>query len=73
MGYALLDAVEEGLSCPTKEYEQDEEELNCYRFPHSSFCGCESNCLIENFDAHEVTPSLYFGGFTSGLKVKALL
>lgn len=56
-----------------KPYENDEEELNCYRFPHSSFCGCETNCLIENFDVVEVTPCLFYGGFVSGLKIRALL
>lgn len=29
--------------------------------------------MIENFDAHEVAPGLYYGGFASGLKIKSLL
>lgn len=30
-------------------YLEDEENINCYRFPHSTFCGCDNNCMLESF------------------------
>ena len=47
--------------------------MNCFRFPHSSFCGCDNNCLIDSFDPIEIAPGLYFGNFATGLKTRALL
>ena len=37
--YLPLSLDEEDKIKP-KEYQNDEEDVNCYRFPHSSFCGC---------------------------------
>lgn len=55
------------------QYQNDEENINCYRFPHSTFCGCQPSCLLESFEHIEVFPGLYFGNFVSGLKAKHLL
>lgn len=54
-------------------YMEDEENINCYRFPHSTFCGCPTNCLLESFEPIEIIPGLYFGNFVSGLKCKHMI
>lgn len=54
-------------------YLDDEENINCYRFPHSTFCGCNPNCLLESFEPCEMIDRLFIGNFITGLKSKHLL
>lgn len=65
--------VEQAKVLEPAAYKEDEQNVNCYRFLHSGFCGCQPNCLLQSFQPIEVVPGLYFGNFVSGLKSRHLL
>ena len=50
---------------PAIEYENDEDELICGRFPHLDVCACDISCQIalKEINLFQVYPGIYMGPF----------
>ena len=60
---------------PAMEYENDEEELTCARFPHLDVCACDnpSNIALKEINLFQVYPGIYMGPFQSAFKTADLI
>ena len=50
---------------PSVEYDNDEEELACGRFPHLDVCACDISCQIalKEINLFQVYPGIYMGPY----------
>ena len=57
------------------EYENDEDELVCGRFPHLMVCACDISCYIalKEINLFQVYPGIYMGPYQSAFKTQDLI
>ena len=57
------------------EYENDEDEVVCGRFPHLDVCACDISCQIalKEINIFEVYPGIYMGPYQSAFKTQELI
>ena len=57
------------------QYEGDEEDIICGRFPHLQVCACEINSQIalKEINLFQVYPGIYMGPFQAAFKTKDLI
>lgn len=55
---------------PAIEYENDEDELICGRFPHLDVCACDISCAValKEINLFQVYPGIYMGPYQSAFK-----
>jgi len=60
---------------PAIEYENDEDELICGRFPHLDVCACDISCAIalKEINLFEVYPGIFMGPYQSAFKTQDLI
>ena len=60
---------------PALEYEGDEDELICGRFPHLDVCACDISCSIalKEINLFQVYPGIYMGPYQSAFKTQELI
>ena len=60
---------------PVVQYEGDEEDIVCGRFPHLSICACEINSAValKEINLFQVYPGIYMGPFQAAFKTKELI
>ena len=60
---------------PAIEYENDEDELVCGRFPHLDVCACDISCNIalKEINLFQVYPGIYMGPYQSSFKTADLI
>ena len=60
---------------PIVEYENDEDELVCGRFPHLDVCACEISCQIalKEINLFQVYPGIFMGPYQSSFKTQDLI
>ena len=63
------------LAQPVVQYEGDEEDIVCGRFPHLSLCACEINSAValKEINLFQVYPGIYMGPFQAAFKTKELI
>ena len=57
------------------QYEGDEEDIVCGRFPHLSICACDINSAValKEINLFQVYPGIYMGPFQAAFKTKELI
>jgi len=60
---------------PVVEYDNDEDELVCGRFPHLMVCACDISCYIalKEINLFQVYPGIYMGPYQAAFKTQELI
>lgn len=57
------------------EYENEEDEIVCGRFPHLDVCACDISCehALKEINLFQVYPGIYMGPYQSAFKTQELI
>lgn len=57
------------------EYENEEDEIICGRFPHLDVCACDISCehALKEINLFQVYPGIYMGPYQSAFKTQELI
>ena len=74
-GETLSQSMKDNERMPAVEYENDEDELICARFPHLDVCACDISCelALKEINLFQVYPGIYMGPFQAAFKTKDLI
>lgn len=54
------------------EYQNEEDNIECGRFPHLKYCGCPQNCIENPVAPIEIVNHIYIGPLASSFNTKEL-